>query len=124
LLSIYSNFGEGFERDGNREFAQSVSIAKGSTGEARAQLMYALDFGYLTPETFSSLDEHGKKAAECLGGLIRYLNQTSYRGRKFKREDEFQTKRPSGRRQNRPRITPGGTPDPASGDRRTLKPER
>jgi 23S rRNA-intervening sequence protein len=33
LLSVYSNFGEGFERDGNREFAQFVSLAKGSIGE-------------------------------------------------------------------------------------------
>jgi hypothetical protein len=124
LLSIYSNFGEGYERDGNREFAQFVSIAKGSLGEARAQLMYALDFGYLTPETFSCLDELGRKAAECLGGLIRYLNKTSYRGRKFKREDEFQIRRPSRRRQNQARITPSGTADPAPSERRTLKPEQ
>jgi four helix bundle protein len=47
LLSVYSNIGEGFERDGNREFAQFVSIAKGSIGETRAQLIYALDCGYL-----------------------------------------------------------------------------
>ena len=39
---IYSNFGEGFERDGNREFSQFVSIAKGSVGETRGQLLYAL----------------------------------------------------------------------------------
>jgi four helix bundle protein len=35
MLSIYSNFAEGFERDGNREFTQFVSIAKGSVGETR-----------------------------------------------------------------------------------------
>jgi four helix bundle protein len=51
LLSVYSNFGEGFERDGNREFAQFVAIAKGSIDETRAQLIYALDCGYLKPET-------------------------------------------------------------------------
>ena len=49
------NFGAGFERNGNREFAQFVSIAKGSIGETRAQLLYAVDFGYLKPETFSEL---------------------------------------------------------------------
>ena len=87
LLSVYSNFGEGFERDGNREFAQFVSIAKGSIGETRAQLIYALDSGYLKPETFSDLDQLGKAAAACLGGLIRHLNDSGFRGRKFKRRE-------------------------------------
>jgi four helix bundle protein len=89
LLSVYSNFGEGFERDGNREFAQFLSIAKGSIGETRAQLIYALDFGYLTPETFCELDELAKTATACLGGLIRYLNNSSFRGRKFKQREDF-----------------------------------
>jgi four helix bundle protein len=87
LISNYSDFGEGFERDGNREFAQFVSIAKGSIGETRAQLIYALDFGYLTPEAFNDLDKLGKTAAMCLGGLIRYLNDSSFRGRKFKQRN-------------------------------------
>jgi four helix bundle protein len=87
LLSIYANFGEGFERDGNREFAQFVAIAKGSIGEVRAQLIYALDFGYLSKETFSDLNQIGKTATKCLGGLIRYLNDSSFRGRKFKQRD-------------------------------------
>jgi four helix bundle protein len=87
LLSIYANFGEGFERDGNREFAQFVAIAKGSIGEVRAQLIYALDFGYLSKEKFSDLDQLGKTATKCLGGLIRYLNKSSFRGRKFKERD-------------------------------------
>jgi four helix bundle protein len=39
MLSIYSNFAEGFERDGNREFTQFVSIAKGSVGETRGQTL-------------------------------------------------------------------------------------
>ena len=30
IISIYSNFAEGFERDGNREFSQFVSVSKGS----------------------------------------------------------------------------------------------
>ena len=87
LLSVYSNFGEGFERDGNREFAQFLSIAKGSIGETRAQLIYALDFGYLKPETFSELDDLAQTATACLGGLIRYLNNSSFRARKFSRRE-------------------------------------
>ena len=89
LLSVYSNLGEGFERDGNREFAQFVSIAKGSIGETRAQLIYALDCGYLKRETFANLDHLGKTAAACLGGLIRHLNDSGFRGRKFKQRENF-----------------------------------
>jgi four helix bundle protein len=112
LLSVYANFGEGFERDGNREFAQFVSIAKGSIGETRAQLIYALDFGYLKPETFSDLDQLGKTATTCLGGLIRYLNESSFRGRKFKQ------------RENLPYDPKPSNPPPPNAERRTPNAER
>jgi four helix bundle protein len=108
LLSIYSNFGEGFERDGNREFAQFVSIAKGSIGETRAQLIYAVDFGYLKPETFSDLDQLGKTATRCLGGLIRYLNDSAFRGRKFKQRDNLS---------NKPKLPKPSRETPSNGER-------
>ena len=87
LLSVYSNFAEGFERDGNREFSQFVSISKGSVGEVRGQLLYALDFGYLSVEKFDELNVLGSTAASCVGGLMRYLNSVNVRGRKFKARD-------------------------------------
>jgi four helix bundle protein len=114
LLSIYSNFGEGFERDGNREFAQFVSIAKGSIGESRAQLIYALDLGYLEQETFSELDELGKTATKCLGGLIRHLNVSSFRGRKFKQRDGLPNEPKSSENFHRT-PTPGGICQTAAG---------
>jgi hypothetical protein len=40
--------------DGNREFAQFVSIAKGSVGETPAQLLYALDLRYIKTENLCS----------------------------------------------------------------------
>ena len=96
MLSIYSNFAEGFERDGNREFSQFVSIAKGSVGETRVRLkpkgrdasmfLYAFDFGYLEAERFEELNILGKNAARCLGGLMRHLNNSKLRGRKFKKD--------------------------------------
>ncbi len=89
MLSIYSNFAEGFERDSNREFSQFVSIAKGSVGETRGQLLYAFDFGYLERERFDQLNELGRDAARCLGGLMRHLNNSKFRGRKFKKDSQL-----------------------------------
>ncbi len=68
MLSVYSNFGEGFERDGNREFIHYISIAKGSVGELRAQLLYALDLDYLKQEEFDQLNELAKEAGRYLEG--------------------------------------------------------
>ncbi len=53
-VSIMSNIAEGFERDGNREFLQFLAVAKGSSGEVRAQLYIALDQDYINKNTFEN----------------------------------------------------------------------
>jgi four helix bundle protein len=84
MLSIYANFSEGFERNGNREFLQFVSIAKGSLGEIRGHLLYALDTGLLSPEQWQELDTLSQEAARHFGGLMRHLTKTGVRGSKFR----------------------------------------
>ena len=118
MLSIYSNFAEGFERDGNREFAQFVSITKGSVGETRGQLLYALDFGYLEREKFEQLSALAKQAARYLGGLMRYLNNSKYRGRKFKTEDTLHSRTPNSKLR-----TPNPEPQTATSELRTPNPK-
>ena len=84
MLPIYANFSEGFERNGTREFLLFVSIAKGSLGEIRGHLLYALDTGLLSPEQWQELDALSQEAARYFGGLVRHLAKTSVRGSKFK----------------------------------------
>ena len=83
-ISIVSNIAEGYERDGDREFAQFLYIAKGSAGEVRAQLYLALDRHYLTNERFALLSDKARKLSRMLFGLIRYLQQSEMTGKKYK----------------------------------------
>ncbi|MCA9064656.1 MAG: four helix bundle protein [Planctomycetaceae bacterium] len=46
-LSIPSNIAEGFERDSNAEIARFLTIAKGSAGELRTQILIGIEAGFL-----------------------------------------------------------------------------
>jgi four helix bundle protein len=48
-MSVTANIAEGFERGGNREFIQFLSISKGSCGEIQDHLYTALDEQYTSP---------------------------------------------------------------------------
>ena len=82
-VSIVSNIAEGFERGGNREFLQFLSLSKGSCGELRAQLYLVKDQGYLEEKVLDALMLRALQVSRMITGLIRYLRQSEMRGSKF-----------------------------------------
>jgi len=84
-VSVLSNFAEGFDRDGTQEFVQYLTYSKGSIGEMRGQLIYAVDEEMLEEEKRVELDQVARRATRLIGGLITYLNSGKHRGRKYTR---------------------------------------
>ena len=83
-ISILSNIAEGFERGGDNEFLQFLSVAKGSCGEARAQLYVALDQAYISTTQFEVLSKTANDVSQLISGLMKYLRQSNLRGSKYR----------------------------------------
>ncbi len=74
-VSVMSNIAEGFGREGKPEFAQFLTIAKGSLNEVKSLLYVALDLKYINRELFDELYRKAVFISSALTGLIKYLRK-------------------------------------------------
>lgn len=83
-MSVTANIAEGFERDGNREFIQFLSTAKGSCGEIQDHLYTALDEAYIEQVEFKKLYLKASETGKLIAGFMKYLQKTEIKGTKFR----------------------------------------
>jgi four helix bundle protein len=84
VISVSSNIAEGFEREGNKEFAHFLSIAKGSNGEYQSQLEIGFECQYITKQEFEKLSSLSTQTGLMIKSLLKYLSECSYKGQKYK----------------------------------------